>query len=92
MRYTWDPEKNRRNKLKHRIAFEDAIAIFDQMTIEQIDDRLDYGEERINAIGLLGTNAIVVTYVEKSEDEKRIISARAATFEEARQIFIARSL
>jgi len=63
MRYTWDSEKNRRNKLKHRISFEDAITIFDEMTIEQIDDRIDYGEERINAIGLLGTKAIVVTYV-----------------------------
>lgn len=92
MRYTWDPQKNRRKKLKHRISFEDAITIFDEMTVEQIDDRLDYGEERINAIGLLGTKAIVVTYVEKGDEERRIISARAATYEEARQIFIARSL
>ena len=92
MRYTWDPDKSRRNKLEHRIAFEDAVAIFEQLTIEQIDDRIDYGEGRINAIGLLGTKAIVVTYVEKGEDERRIISARAASFDEARQIYIARSI
>jgi hypothetical protein len=90
VRYTWDPEKNRRNKAKHRIAFEDAITIFEQTTIEWIEDRLDYGEERINAIGLLGPNVIVVTYVEKNDEESRIISARAATREEARDFFHAR--
>ena len=92
MRYTWDPEKNRRNKLKHRVAFEDAIGIFDGPTIEWIDDRLDYGEERLNAIGLLGPNVIVVTYVEKNDEERRIISARAATGKEARDYFLSRRL
>lgn len=90
MRYTWEPEKNRRNKAKHRIAFEDAITVFEQTTIEWIDDRVDYGEERINAIGLLGPSAIVVTYVEKDDDEKRIISARPATREETRDFFLSR--
>ena len=90
MRYSWNPEKNRRNRAKHRIAFEDAIAVFEQTTIEWIDDRLDYGEERVNAIGLLGPNVIVVTYVEKDDDEKRIISARPATRKEARDFFLSR--
>jgi uncharacterized protein len=59
-------------------------------TIEWIDDRLDYGEERVNAMGLLGPNVIVVTYVEKTGEERRIISARKSTREEARNFFLSR--
>jgi uncharacterized DUF497 family protein len=92
VRYTWDPEKNRRNKAKHRIAFEEAITVFERMTVDQIDERFDYGEERINAIGLLGTKVVMVTYVEKNDEERRIISARAATREEKRTYFIARGI
>ena len=92
MRYTWDPEKNRRNKAKHRIAFEDAVRIFARRTVEFIDERFDYGEERLQAMGLLGTKIIVVTYVDRHEEERRIISARNATPSEARIYFEAPGL
>jgi uncharacterized DUF497 family protein len=32
--YTWDPEKNRRNIARHGIAFEDAVRIFEGLTLE----------------------------------------------------------
>lgn len=87
MRYTWDPRKNKRNRTKHRIAFEDAVSIFARATVKSIDDRFTYGEERIQALGLLGITAIVVTYVEEHEEERRIISARHATPAERREYF-----
>jgi uncharacterized protein len=52
MRYTWNKDKNRSNIERHGIAFEDAARIFEGATLEREDDRFDYGEVRIYAIGL----------------------------------------
>jgi uncharacterized DUF497 family protein len=46
MRYSWDREKNRRNLIRHGIAFDDAVRIFDGPTVEKVDDRFDYRESR----------------------------------------------
>jgi uncharacterized DUF497 family protein len=74
MKYTWNSRKDRRNVARHGIAFQDAIRIFEGPTLEAIDDRFDYGETRIYAIGLV--NEIEVTvYSEPREGERRIISA-----------------
>ena len=51
--------------------------VFSNRRREHIDDREDYGEERIFAIGLLRGRALVVIYVERG-DRRRIISARKA--------------
>ncbi|WP_089718145.1 BrnT family toxin [Candidatus Entotheonella palauensis] len=47
MEFEWDPAKNNRNITHHGIDFEDARRIFDGLVLERIDDRFDYGEERI---------------------------------------------
>ena len=52
MRYTWNAAKNRRNIRLHGIAFDDARRIFEGPTVERIDDRFDYDEVRVYAIGL----------------------------------------
>ena len=75
MRYTWDAEKNRRNLVIHGIAFADAIRIFEGPTLERVDDRFDYGETRVYAIGLVNGLEITVIYVDQTNDERRIISA-----------------
>jgi hypothetical protein len=53
MRCTWEPKKNRHNIAHHGIAFEDAVKIFEGPTIERIDDRFEYGEVRVYAIGIV---------------------------------------
>jgi uncharacterized DUF497 family protein len=73
--YTWDPRKNRRNIARHGIAFEDAVGIFDGPTLERVDDRFEYGEVRVYAIGLVGGVEITVIYAKVSRGERRIISA-----------------
>jgi len=73
--YTWDPRKNRRNIARHGIAFEDAVRIFDGPTLERVDDRFEYGEVRVYAIGLIGGVEITVIYANVSRGERRIISA-----------------
>ena len=75
MRYTWQEAKNRRNILLHGVAFEDAIRIFEGPTLEQVDDRFEYGETRIYAIGLVEGLEITVIYTDRDDDERRIISA-----------------
>src|SRR5579863_3739201 len=75
MPYTWDSRKNRRNVKLHGIAFEDAVRIFEGPTVENEDDRFDYGERRVYAIGLVNGLEITLIYNDRGEDERRIISA-----------------
>jgi uncharacterized DUF497 family protein len=75
MIYIWDEAKNRRNIKDHGIAFEDAKRIFESPTVERIDDRFEYGEVRVYAIGLVNGLEITVIYTDCGDDERRIISA-----------------
>ncbi len=56
-------------------------ALHDPFGEEWIDDREDYGEERVNLIGMREGVLLHVTYAERGE-RKRIISARRATRDE----------
>ena len=59
----------------HGVAFEDAIRIFEGPTVEKIDDRFDYGEIRVYAIGLVNALEITVVCNDRGNDERWIISA-----------------
>ncbi len=84
MNHVWDGRKNRRNLACHGIAFEDAIGIFEGPTLEKVDDRFDYGEIRVYAIGVVNGLEVTVIYTDVSETERRIISAwRAERHERA---------
>ncbi len=78
IRYTWDPKKNAANVRKHGISFDDAVKIFDGTVLEAIDDRHDYGETRIQAIGVFKDKEIFVVYAEGDDETRRLISARKA--------------
>ena len=67
MRYTWDPDKERRNVEKHGIAFGTALRISEDVVVEDIDDRFDYGEERVQAFGIVDDRVIVVVYSERGK-------------------------
>jgi uncharacterized DUF497 family protein len=75
MNCSWDPRKSRRNLARHEVAFGDAVRIFDGPTLERVDDRFDYGEIRVYAIGMVNNLEITVIYTEVSETDRRIISA-----------------
>jgi len=70
-----DPAKNAANVRRHGIALQDAARIFDGPTVEQIDGRFDYGEERTYAIGLVNGIEMTVIYTDRDCDERHIISA-----------------
>jgi len=75
IRFTWDPTKERANILKHGVTFADAARIFEGATLERPDNRFDYGERRIYAIGLLGLLEITVVYVDRDDANCHSISA-----------------
>jgi uncharacterized DUF497 family protein len=52
-------------------------AFRDPFAVERIDTRKDYGEERINLVGMCDGVIVHVTYTERA-DRIRIISARRA--------------
>lgn len=84
MQYTWDPKKNTENVRRHGIAFQDAQRIFDGPTVERHDDRFEYGEIRIYAIGLVNGIEITVIYTDLDHDVRRLISAWRAEPHEKR--------
>ena len=80
MKYEWNPAKATENRRKHRIDFADAIAALeDPNRIEEIDDRFDYGEDRMRAIGMAHNRILFVITTLYTEATCRIISARRAT-------------
>jgi len=88
MRYEWDEEKNKANKLKHDgIGFETAVRVFlDNKRIEKYDEKHStLTEERWNVIGLV-LDILFVVYTER-KDSVRIISARKATKEEEKEYY-----
>jgi uncharacterized protein len=77
--FEWDDAKAATNWRDHGVSFRDAIKAFrDRFAVERFDDREDYGEERINLLGMSEGVILQVTYTER-DDRIRIISARRAT-------------
>ena len=57
VQYEWDHGKAAENLRKHGVDFADAIAALkDGNRLEEIDTRFDYGEERIQVIGMAHSN------------------------------------
>jgi len=79
MRFTWLTAKNRLNLRRHQIIFEEAIRIFEGPTVERLDDRFDYGELRMYAIGLVNDTEVTVIYTDRQHETRHIISAWKST-------------
>jgi uncharacterized DUF497 family protein len=77
----YDPRKNRANLAKHGIDFETAARIWEGWVFERSDDRRDYREERIIALGAVEGRVVVAVYTWRGT-RRRIISARKANGDE----------
>ena len=76
--FEWDERKNQLNIAKHGVSFEQAKQIFDDFTVDRIDDRFFYDEIRQFSLGKIGdTVVLVVTHTDR-DGICRIISARPA--------------
>jgi uncharacterized protein len=81
MPFEWDDTKSRRNLLERGFGFDHAATIFIGPTIESEDNRRDYGEILIQAIGNAGDDILSVVYSDRG-NFRRIISARLANRKE----------
>jgi uncharacterized protein len=78
--FEWDERKNQINRIKHGIDFADAIHVFfDERLLTRTDEREDYGEVRVQAIGMSSERVLFVVYTERHENTIRMISARKAS-------------
>lgn len=82
--FFWDSNKNKINKKKHRVSFEEAESCFyDPMHILINDPDHSESEERMILLGVSSkSNLLIVIHAEVNEDEIRIISARKANRKE----------
>ena len=81
MRPDWDLGKSERNRQERGFGFDFAALVFEGGTIEWPDDRLDYGEARVRAIGEADGLVLHVVFTDRG-DIRRIISARLASRKE----------
>ena len=88
--FEWDDEKNAANKRKHGISFEVAVKVFDDGNRTEFVERIEAGEERWHAIGVVEMRVFMVLTVVHTYREEgakpviRLISARRATRHERR--------
>ena len=80
MRWTWDSEKDRINRRKHRVSFDTAQLAFRDPHVLIDRNPFPY-EQRWRAIGYVDGMLVTVIYSEPEEAGRagRIISARKAT-------------
>ena len=82
MQFEWDEDKNISNLFKHSVDFHQAIEVFsDENKIVSVDDRSDYGEQRIKVVGKSMDLMLSVIYTVR-DTNYRIISARSASRKE----------
>lgn len=78
MKFEWDLAKEATNEQKTKISFVDAITVFDDPRhLNEDSTKPEHGEQRMLAIGMVGTVLMAVIYTNR-EDRRRIISARRA--------------
>jgi len=84
VRFDWDPEKAASNLKKHGVSFEEAASVFaDPLALYSEDPS---HPERTRVIGVsTGRRLLFCVFVDRDEDEFRIISARKATAHERRR-------
>ena len=85
LRFQWDENKDRSNRQKHGISFQEARTVFyDEQALEFADPEHSVSEDRFLMLGLsLRLRVLLVCHCfRESESIIRIISARKATKKE----------
>ena len=77
MRLTFDPAKRQKTLDERGLDFEDALLVFEGLTIEVEDTRKDYREVRMICFGQLEGRIVVVGYTPRGT-VRHIFSMRKA--------------
>ena len=86
----WDEDKRASNLRKHGLDFNGLLELFENETATQIDDRFEYGEDRLLTFGLLNGEVLAVVHTEEEKGDDlvvRVISCRKAERYEQEQYF-----
>ena len=84
MQWTWDPNKDAENVQNHRISFETAQEVFEDVNFYTTEDPYPW-EQRWRTTGRIGNTIVFVVHTWPTPDlTGRIISARKATPSERR--------
>ena len=79
-RFEWDLDKNKKNKIKHGLSFDQILPVFDDPFFLEYYDKEHSFENEDRFFGLGSVNGIVVVAASYTEKERiRIISARLAS-------------
>ncbi|MGA9626088.1 MAG: BrnT family toxin [Bryobacteraceae bacterium] len=80
LEFEWHDAKAEANLQAHGVSFDLAKTVFrDPFAVERLDDREDYGEERLVIVGMAEGNVVLLVAYTEREGRIRIISARRAT-------------
>lgn len=83
IKFEWDENKNKSNRKKHSVWFEEAQQVFDDPNaILYFDKDHSSDEDRYVLLGLSNTRLLVVIHVQINNKTIRLISARKATKKE----------
>ena len=77
MRISYDPAKREKTLSERGLDFEDAVALFQGLTVEVEDTRKEYGERRVLCFGLLASRLVVVGYTPRGS-VRHVFSMRKA--------------
>jgi uncharacterized DUF497 family protein len=66
------------------------VALEDLNRLEEFDSQFVYGEERIQVVGMVQADILLVIVTLRGEDSCRIISARKATRHEQDRYYVGR--
>jgi len=75
--FGWDTAKSEKNEVERGLPFRLAILLFRSSVLRRVDDRQDYGEVRIKAIGVVGDHTLHCVYTDRG-GVRRVISLRHA--------------
>jgi uncharacterized protein len=75
---TWDEPKRRENLRRHRIDLAELESVFDfpMNTVE--DNRLHYGELRLQSLGMWHGRVVFLVWTPRGDDTAHLISCRYA--------------
>jgi len=74
---SYDDNKRQINLQKHGIDLAECVSIFDHPMITKEDARENYGEQRLQSLGLLNSVVVFMVWIDKV-DHPHLMSVRKA--------------
>ena len=84
---TWDESKRRENLRKHKVNLAELESVFDYPMITVEDDRLRYGEIRLQSLGMYKGRVVFLVWTPRGDDAAHLISCRYADRKEINDYF-----